>query len=183
MTDTAPFLPYGRQTIDDDDVRAVEAVLRSDFLASGPVSDQFEAALSKQTKSQYAVSCSSGTAALHLAALDLGLAPGDKVIVPAITFLATANAVRYVGAEVEFCDVDGDTGLMRPDDLEKAIARCQGKARAVFPVHLAGQAADMPGISEIARVHDLKIVEDACHGLGSTYRDGNRDVAVGIPSR
>jgi len=179
MTNTAPFLPYGMQTIDDDDVRAVEAVLRSDFLTSGPAVEQFEAALSEHTQSSQAVSCSSGTAALHLAALDLKLQPGDRVIVPTITFLATANAARYVGAEVEFCDVDADTGLMRPADLERAIAHCDGKARAVFPVHLAGQAADMPGISEIARANKLRIVEDACHGLGSTYQDGNRELTVG----
>lgn len=178
MSDTH-FLPYGRQNIDEDDIRAVAEVLRSDFLASGPVSGKFEAALCEHTVSRHAVCCSSGTAALHLAALDLKLEQDDRIIVPTVTFLATANAARYAGAEVEFCDVDPDTGLMRPEDLAAAVERCDGKARAVIPVHLAGQAADMPRISEVARHHNLKIVEDACHGIGGTYRDGNQDFTVG----
>ena len=167
--DTRPFLPYGRQTVGDDDIDAVVKVLGGDFLTTGPATDAFEAALAKRTGAADAISCSSGTAALHLAALALGLGPGDVVIVPTITFLATANAARYVGADVAFADVDPDTGLMRPDDLLAALERSNGGARAVFPVYLAGQGPDMAAIGEIAEERGLAVVEDACHALGGTY--------------
>lgn len=160
-------LPYGRQLVDDDDVAAVVRVLRGDYLTTGPATAAFERALAEQTGAQHAVSCSSGTAALHLAALAVGLAPGDRVIVPAITFLATANVARFVGAEVTFADVDRETGLMRASDLAEALGRSGRAAKAVFPVHLAGQPVDMAAVSEVAKVHGLRVVEDACHALGT----------------
>lgn len=173
---TAPFLPYGRQLVGDDDVAAVANVLRSDYLTTGPATEAFEATLAKRTGARHAISCSSGTAALHLAMLALGLGPGDVVIVPTITFLATANAARFVGADVIFADVDPDSGLMRPDDLLDALERANGRARAVLPVFLAGQVPAMTEIREIARENGMAVVEDACHALGSTYGNG---VAVG----
>lgn len=179
MQANVPFLPYGRHSVDNDDIAAVEQVLRSDFLTTGNVSGLFECAIAETTDSRNAISCSSGTAALHLAALSLKLGPGDAVIVPSITFLATANAARYVGADVIFADVDPNTGLMRPGDLIDALERANGNARAVFPVHLAGQCAEMPEISEISRAHNLSIVEDASHALGSTYCDGSNNFLVG----
>ncbi|MBT3533656.1 MAG: aminotransferase class I/II-fold pyridoxal phosphate-dependent enzyme, partial [Rhodospirillaceae bacterium] len=100
------FLPYGRQTIDDDDIAAVTEVLRSDWLTTGPTVAAFEEAFAAKVGAKYAVSCSSGTAALHLAAIALGLGEGDVVIVPSLTFVATANAARYVGADVCLADVD-----------------------------------------------------------------------------
>src|SRR4051812_28312414 len=106
---TTPFLPYGRQTIDDDDIAAVTAVLRSDFLTSGPEVERFEQALAQATGAAHAISCSTGTAALHLAVAALGVGEGDQVIVPSLTFLASANCARYVGAEVTFADVDFNT--------------------------------------------------------------------------
>src|SRR5262249_53879803 len=111
-----PFLPYGRQVIDDADIAAVVEGLKSPFLTQGPLVERFEAALAAEAGARHAVACSNGTTALHLAAAVLDLQPGDAVIVPAITFLATANAARYVGAEVVFADVDPATGLMRVAD-------------------------------------------------------------------
>jgi UDP-4-amino-4,6-dideoxy-N-acetyl-beta-L-altrosamine transaminase len=176
------FLPYGRQHIDDDDIAAVAAVLRSDFLTTGPVVDAFEKAFRNCVGARHAVVVSSGTAALHLAALAAGLGEGDFAVVPAITFLATANAVRYAGAEVVFADVDPDTGLMTPQTLEDAIARTNGiRLRAVLPVHLNGQNTDMPAIEEIALKHGMCVIEDACHALGATYESsgGGRPASVG----
>jgi UDP-4-amino-4,6-dideoxy-N-acetyl-beta-L-altrosamine transaminase len=159
------FLPYGRHSIDDEDIAAVERVLRSDWLTTGPEVEAFEQAFADKVGAQYALACSSGTAALHLAALALGLAKGDKVIVPTVTFLATANAVRYVNADVVFCDVDPDTGLMTLETLKRALVG-NNNVKAIFPVHLNGQCANMVEISEFAHQHNLSIVEDACHALG-----------------
>lgn len=168
-------LPYGRQCIEDDDIAAVVAVLKSDILTTGPAVAAFESALAKVTAAPHAVACANGTAALHLAALALDLGPGDAVIVPSLTFLATANAARYVGAEVVFADVDPATGLMGPDHLMEALGRCGDLApKAVFPVHLNGQSCDMAALAPLARRHGLKIVEDACHALG-----GAQEIASG----
>jgi len=165
------ILSYGRQSIDEDDVAAVAAVLRGDWLTTGPTVRAFEAALATKLHANNVVACANGTAALHLCALALGLGPGDAVIVPSVTFLATANAARYVGAEVVFTDVDAETGLARPEDFETALARPEAaNARALIPVHYAGQCCDMERIFDIARSRELFIVEDACHALGTTYR-------------
>ncbi len=173
----APFLPYGRHLIEDDDVAQVERVLRGDALTGGPAVARFEQALAAQTGAPHAVACSSGTAALHLAALALDLGPGDAAVVPSVTFLATANALRYVGADVVFADVDAETGLLTPATLENALQRGGGKRiKAVFPVHLAGQCADMAALEPLARRHDLNIVEDACHAVGA--RCGGRPVGA-----
>lgn len=169
------LLPYGRQVVDDTDIAAVAAVLRGDFLTTGPVVDAFEKAVALRVQARYATACSSGTAALHLAALALGLDEKSTVIVPTLTFLATANAARYVGAEVEFADVDPNTGLMTAETFAAAKERVTAAGRsvdAVFPVHLNGQCVDLGQIREIAA--GVKIVEDACHVFGGTY--GNRPV-------
>jgi UDP-4-amino-4,6-dideoxy-N-acetyl-beta-L-altrosamine transaminase len=170
MTGEPPFLPYGRQSIDDDDIAAVSAVLRSDFLTTGPEVAAFEAAAAEHTNARHAIACNSGTAALHLAVLGLGLGPGDAAIVPGVTFVATANVVVHTGAKVIFADVDPNTGLMTPDNLSEALTRVgDHKARAAMPVHLAGRVCDMPGLSELAHKHDLEIIEDACHALGGRH--------------
>lgn len=161
------FVPYGRHTIDEDDVATVERVLRSDWLTTGPEVEAFEEDFAKKVGARYAVACSSGTAGLHLAALALGLGKGDKVIVPTLTFLATANAVRYVDADVVFCDVDADAGLMTPEALKHALNDASD-VKAIFPVHLNGQCADMAALSDFATQHGLAIVEDACHAIGGT---------------
>jgi UDP-4-amino-4,6-dideoxy-N-acetyl-beta-L-altrosamine transaminase len=173
-----PFLPYGRQVIEDDDIAAVAAALRGDFLTTGPLVGKFESALAATVRAQEAVVCSNGTAALYIAAKALGLKPGSKVIVPSLTFLATASAPHLAGAEIVFADVDPDTGLMRAEDFEWALARA-GNADAVFNVHLNGQCGAVEAIHEIARRHGLKIVDDACHALGTSYRLGGAEKMVG----
>lgn len=166
MTDA--FLPYCRHLVEDDDIAAVAAVLRGNALTLGPSVPQFEAELARVVGAEHAVACSSGTAALHLAVLALDLKPGDVVLVPAQTFVATANCVRYVGADVAFTDVCPETGLMRPQDLAAALQANAGRRlRAVMVVHLNGQSADMAGLAELARQANLAIVEDACHALGT----------------
>lgn len=181
-----PFLPYGRHFVEDDDVAAVERALRSGALTGGPAVAEFERAFAQAAGAPHAVACSSGTAALHLAALALGLGPGDAAVVPSLTFLATANALRYVGADVVFADVDADTGLLTPAALESALAGAgrDKRVRAVFPVHLAGQCADMAGLGALARGRGLRVVEDACHALGGACAGqpvgacGHSDTAV-----
>jgi len=160
-------LPYGRQCIDDSDIEAVTRVLRSDFLTSGPEIDAFEAEFARAVDAPFAVACNSATAALHLALDGLGVGEGDICIVPAITFLATANAALYCGAAVVFADVDAATGLMTPATLAEALGRAGPAARAVLPVHLAGAMCDMPALSEAAHQAGLAVVEDSCHALGS----------------
>ena len=170
------FLPYGRQLIEDDDIAAVTEALRGDLLTTGPFVARFENALSRVVNASHSVVCANGTAALHMAARALQLGTGTKVIVPAITFLATASAPHLNGAEIVFADVDPDTGLMRPQDLKDALARA-GRADAVFNVHLNGQCGAIEEIAEIARAAELKIVDDACHALGAAFVDKNGTVS------
>ena len=170
-------LPYGRQLIEDDDVAAVVKVLRGDYLTGGPAVQAFERGLIDVTGARHAIAVGSGTAALHVAAMTLDLKAGDQVIVPTVTFLATANAARYVGADVVFADVDADTGLMGLEQLAEAMQRAPS-ARAVFPVHLGGQVADPVGIKKVARDAGLKILEDACHAIGTRFAD-NKQTPVG----
>lgn len=170
-------LPYGRQCIEDDDIEAVVDVLKSDYLTTGPAVQRFEESLSKAVDAPYAVACANGTAALHLAAMSIDLAPGDAVIVPAITFVATANVARFCGAEVVFADVDPGSGLVTPDCLERALASIDSELSpaAVIPVHLNGQSCDMEAISKLAGQHRLRVIEDACHAIG-TIIESNQTV-------
>jgi len=172
------FLPYGRQVIEDDDIAAVAAALRGDFLTTGPLVTRFEDALAATVHAEHAVVCANGTAALYIAARALDLGPGSKVIVPSITFLATASAPHLAGADIVFADVDPDSGLMRPRDLENALARA-GHADALFNVHLNGQCDESEVIAEIARRHGLKIVDDACHAIGTRYMAAGSEHCVG----
>ncbi|MBU79859.1 MAG: UDP-4-amino-4,6-dideoxy-N-acetyl-beta-L-altrosamine transaminase [Rhodospirillales bacterium] len=165
------FLPYGRQQISDDDIAAVTEVLRGDILTTGPKVAAFEQAIAGATGASHAVACSSGTAALHLAAMALDLGPGDKVVVPALTFLATANVVRMTGAEVVFADVDAETGLMGARELSAALTRDgSGQVKAVFSVHYAGQCASPAELAAAAK--GLPVVADSCHALGTAYGVG-----------
>jgi UDP-4-amino-4,6-dideoxy-N-acetyl-beta-L-altrosamine transaminase len=172
------FLPYGRQVIEEDDIAAVTAALRGDFLTTGPLIARFEEALAKTVHAEHAVVCSNGTAALYMAARALGLGPGSKVIVPSVTFLATASAPHLAGAEIVFADVDPDSGLMRPRDLEEALART-GRAHALFNVHLNGQCGEAEEIAEIARRHGLMILDDACHAIGTHHTAAGNEHIVG----
>lgn len=178
MTDIIhPFLPYGRQHIDGDDINAVAAVLRGEWLTTGPLVDQFEAEFSARVGARHAVACSNGTTALHLAALGANLSSGQVAIVPAVTFQATASAVLQTGAEVVFADVDATTALLTPTHIEDAINRA-GKAfpgyrvTAVLPVHMAGRRADMTSLGEVASRHGLAVIEDAAHALGTVSPNG-----------
>jgi len=168
-----PFLPYGKQIIDDDDIEAVVNVLRGDFLTTGPAVETFETALAEVTAARYAIACSSGTAGLWAAAMAAGIGPGDQVVVPAITFLATASAPHLAGAEILFADVDPETGLMEAPHLEEALARSKNSSvKAVFPVHYGGQSADMPGLKRVADKAGAIVIEDACHALGTVDVSG-----------
>lgn len=174
------FLPYGRQTIEEDDIAAVAAALRADFLTTGPTVEAFETAFRAVVGAEHAVACSNGTAALHMAMLAAGIGPGDVCIVPAITFLATANCAVYVGADVVFADVDPDSGLMTPDTLAEALDRAKGRrVRAVLPVHLRGDVCDLPALAALAGEAGAVLVEDAPHALGSTLKVGNHVERVG----
>jgi UDP-4-amino-4,6-dideoxy-N-acetyl-beta-L-altrosamine transaminase len=175
MTSRA-FLPYSRQNISDADIAAVADALRSDFLTTGPRVEAFEAAVAEATGAPHAVVVSSGTAALHIAVMAAGCRPGDIWIVPTVTFVATANAVRYCGGEVVFADVDPDTGLMRASDLEAAISRAAKdglKPSGVLPVHMGGQVDDPEAIAAVASRHGLTVIEDAAHSLGAAYIAGD----------
>ena len=177
---TEGFLPYGRQTIEDDDIAAVAAALRGDYLTTGPTVEAFETAFRAEVGAEHAVACSNGTAALHMAMLAAKIGPGDTCIVPSITFLATANCAAYVGADVVFADVDPDSGLMTPETLAEALDRAKGRrVRAVLPVHLRGDVCDLPALAALAGEAGAILVEDAPHALGSTLKVGNHVQHVG----
>lgn len=183
MTGDAPFLPYARQALTEEDIAAVAAVLRSDWLTTGPAVEGFEGDLARTCGAAQAVACSSGTAALHLALAAMGLGPGDAALVPAITFMASANAVRMTGAEPVFADTDPDTGLMGAEQAREAAGRARAaglRVRAVLPVHLAGQCAAPQALQALAAELGAFVLEDACHAIGTTYRrDDGVAVAVG----
>jgi dTDP-4-amino-4,6-dideoxygalactose transaminase len=150
-------LPYGRHLIEADDVAAVAEVLRENLtdtglLAQGPRVRAFEAALAQAVGADHATACASGTAALHLALRALDVDGRHACVVPAMTFLSTATAVRLCGAEVIFADVDPATGLMRPQDLAEALTRADRPVKAALPVHLGGRACDMAGLARVAQV-------------------------------
>jgi UDP-4-amino-4,6-dideoxy-N-acetyl-beta-L-altrosamine transaminase len=173
MSAAAPILPYGRQSIDEDDIAAVAAVLRGDWLTTGPTTRAFEAALAERCQATHAVSCTNGTAALHLACLAAGIGAGHTVIVPSITFAATANAARLAGAEVVFADVDPENGLMGAKHLAEAcdrLARSGRRPAAVLPVDLAGQCGDVQAIADLAHSEGMIVIEDSCHAIGTDYR-------------
>ncbi|HTE89605.1 MAG TPA: aminotransferase class I/II-fold pyridoxal phosphate-dependent enzyme, partial [Terriglobales bacterium] len=161
------LLPYGRQSIDESDIQAVVDTLRSDWLTTGPKIAEFEEAFAAWVGAKYAVSFSSGTAALHAAAFAAGLKPGDEAITSPLTFAATANCVLYQGATPIFADVSPDTLNLDP---EKAAACITQHTKAVLPIDYAGHPADLEHVSEIADRHGLTVIEDACHALGAEYR-------------
>jgi len=160
------LLPYGRQSIEEDDIQSVVDVLRSDWLTTGPKVGEFEEAFAARVGAKYAVSFSSGTAALHGAAFAAGLKPGDEAVTTPMTFAATANCVLYQGATPIFADVSADTLNLDP---EKAAARITPRTRAIIAVDYAGHPADLDAILELAARHGLVVIEDACHSLGAEY--------------
>ncbi len=164
------MISYGRQTIEEDDIEAVVRALRSDMLTQGPLVEEFEEALCSYTGAGYAVVCSNGTAALHLACLAVGLTEGDGVVTSPITFLASANAALYAGATPVFADINPLTCNIDPKMIEEKVQKTKG-VRALIPVHFAGLPCDMEGIRRVARRHGLFVIEDACHALGAHWRD------------
>ena len=172
------FLAYARQVIGEDDIAAVAQVLRGDWLTTGPAVEAFEKKLAEKTGAKHAIACNSGTAALYMATRAAGLAPGDSVIVPSITFLATASANVLAGLEVVFADVDPDTGLMTLAHAETALRRSGGKAKAIFPVHLGGRVEYPAALQDFAAANGLMVIEDACHALGTVYGNGTDQVGA-----
>ncbi len=164
-------LPYARQAVSEEDIRRVVEVLRGDWLTTGPMVERFERALAEYVGTEEAVAVSSGTAALHAAMFALDIAPGDEVIVPAMTFAATANSVVYQGGTPVFADVDPATLLLGPDQVE---ARLTSRTKAVIAVDYAGQPCDYEALRCLAKRHRLALVADACHSLGG--RDGGSPV-------
>ena len=159
-------LPYGRQWLADDDVAAVLAVLRSDWLTTGPKVDEFERAFAETVGAKEAVAVSSGTAALHAAMHAVGVGPGDEVIVPPMTFAATANCVVYQGGTPVFADVNPDTLLIDPVQVERKITV---RTKAIIAVDYAGQPCEYGALQRIADQYDLALVADACHALGGSH--------------
>lgn len=161
------MLPYGRQQIDDDDIAAVTAVLRSDWLTTGPGVGEFESAFAAFTGAAEAVAVSNGTAALHAAMFALDIGPGDEVIVPALTFAASANCVVYQGGTPVFADVQEDTLLL---DVVSVESKITPRTKAIVAVDYAGQPCDYQALHKICKKYDLALVADACHSLGAHYQ-------------
>ncbi len=167
-----PFLPYGRQSIDKDDIDAVSRVLQSDYLTTGPEITAFEDELCAYTGAKYAVAVANGTAALHLAVLALELPEGSTGITSPNTFVATSNALIYAGHTPAFVDIDPRSYAMSHEALAEAMKR--DKAEVVLPVHFAGHTAGVEMISRIARKYGANVIEDAAHSIGGRYLDGSR---------
>src|SRR5947207_2958509 len=161
------LLPYGRQSIDENDIQAVVETLKSDWLTTGPKVAEFEQALADWVGAKYAVSFSSGTAALHGAAFAAGLGPGDEAITSPMTFAATANCILYQNATPVFADASFDTLNLDPEQTEQKITT---RTKAILPVDYAGHPADLDLFLKLGEKHGLTIIEDACHALGAEYR-------------
>ncbi len=171
---STPAIPYGRQSLDEEDFAAVAEVLRSDFLTQGPMVPRFEQVLAERCQAAHAVAVANGTAALHLGALALGLGPGDWLWTSPITFVASANCARYCGARVDFVDVDPGTINLCPQRLAEKLAVAEKAGRlpkVVVPVHFAGQSCAMEEIHALSRRYGFRLMEDAAHALGGSYLD------------
>lgn len=169
------YIPYGRQLIDEDDIKAVVRSLRSDWITTGPGVEAFETAFADYTGAKYAVAVSSGTAALHASMFAAGIRSGQEVIVPPITFAATANAVVYQQGIPVFSDVQDETLLIDPELIESKIT---SRSRAIVAVDYAGQPCDYRALRDIADRHGLVLIADAAHSLGAEYA-GSRTGSLG----
>lgn len=166
------MIPYGRHHIDEEDIQAVVNVLKGESLTQGPIIQEFERAIATYVGVKYAVAVSSGTAALHLAAVVAGVVPGKTLITSSITFVASANAGIYAGGNVAFTDIDPQTINMSPKSLKIALAN-NPNTKAIIPVHFAGLPCDMHAIKLLADNAGATIIEDAAHALGARYPDGS----------
>jgi UDP-4-amino-4,6-dideoxy-N-acetyl-beta-L-altrosamine transaminase len=160
-------LPYGRQSIDEVDIRAVADVLRSDYLTTGPAIDDFEAGLTAATGARRAVVMNSGTSALHAMYFAMGLGSGDEIVTSPLTFAGTANAALYLGASVRFADIDPASGNIDPASVDVLIT---SRTRLIVAVDYAGRPADYDDLQRVADIHGVQLVADAAHSLGATYR-------------
>lgn len=173
-------IPYGRQHITDEDINAVVEVLKSDFLTQGPNIKMFEDAFAAYVGAKYAIAVSNGTAALHLNAIALDVKPGDKVITTPITFVASANCVRYCGGEVVFGDIDPDTYLLDINSVRRILENDpDGNYKGIIPVNFAGRVVNLEAFRALADEFGLWIIEDACHSPGGFFVDskGNKQLS------
>ncbi|HEY5600907.1 MAG TPA: UDP-4-amino-4,6-dideoxy-N-acetyl-beta-L-altrosamine transaminase [Patescibacteria group bacterium] len=161
-------IPYGHQTINNADINQVIKILKSDWVTQGPTVEKFENAMAKYVGSKYAVAVSSGTAALHAACFATGIKNGDEVIVPSMSFAASANCVCYLGARPILCDVDYVSGNINVDQAKKLITK---KTKAIIGVDFAGQPANWDKIKKLAQDYNLATIDDAAHSLGSLYKN------------
>lgn len=161
------MIPYGHQSINQDDIAAVTRILKSDWLTQGPAIEKFENAVARKVNTKYAVACSNGTAALHLASLAAGIGPGDEVIVPTLSFAASANCVLFCNGTPILCDIDLKTLTIDVNDIEKRI---NSKTKAIITVDFAGHPADWDKLKRIAKKHKLILIDDAAHALGAKYK-------------
>lgn len=166
-------MPYGRQTITDEDIVAVVRVLRSPLLTQGPTVSSFEKAVAKSVNANHAIAVNSATSALHIACLALGLAPGDRLWTSPITFVASANCGRYCGADVDFVDIEPSTGLINVSCLASKLEQAELDGtlpKVLVPVHLTGSSCDMAAIGSLADRYGFAVLEDASHAIGGRYR-------------
>ena len=173
MPASEPFLPYGRQTISEEDISAVEQVLRSPYLTQGPAVPAFEQAVAARVAASHSLAVNSATSALHLACLALGLKSGDWLWTSPITFVASANCARYCGANVDFVDTDPATGLISIEALAAKLEHAERNGtlpKVVVPVHLCGTSCDMTSIGALADRYGFSVLEDASHAIGGRYQ-------------
>lgn len=162
---------YGKQNINEDDIKAVEEVLRSDFLTQGPAIEKFEQRVADYCGVKYAVAVTNATSALHIACKAAGLGEGDSLWTSPITFTASANCGRYCGADIEFVDIDDDTYNMSVEVLENKLQNTKRLPKIVVPVHLAGQSCNMARIFELSKKYGFAVLEDASHAIGADYKN------------
>lgn len=162
---------YGKQNINEADIKAVEEVLRSDFLTQGPAIERFEKRVADYCGAKYAVAVTNATSALHIACKSVNLGEDDVMWTSPITFTASANCGRYCGADVDFVDIDDKTYNMSVDILEDKLKNAEKLPKVVIPVHLAGQSCDMERIYELSKKYHFAIIEDASHAVGADYKD------------
>lgn len=163
---------YGKQNINETDINRVVEVLKSDFLTQGPSIEKFEQRVAAYCGARYAVAVTNATSALHIACKAAGLGKGDVLWTSPNTFVASANCGRYVGADVDFVDIDPCTYNMSVDELAKKLAMSEVKPKVVIPVHFAGQSCEMDKIHELAKQYGFTVIEDASHAIGADYKDG-----------
>ena len=172
------MIPYSRQSINDNDIEAVCSVLDSDRLTQGPEVREFEDALSRQYGAEHCIAVSNGTMALHLSCIALGIEPGDVGLTSPISFLASANCITYCGGRADFADIDPETLCISPKEVE---AYCENYPvpKVVIPVDFAGVPADLPKLKKLAERYGFMLIEDAAHGIGSTYKYNGKEYACG----